>query len=76
MRFTGYVDRRDLRRLYAGACALLFPSLYEGFGLSVLEAMIMGCPVVTSGISSLPEVCGEAGVYAAPLDRDDIREKS
>ncbi|MDP3739430.1 MAG: glycosyltransferase family 1 protein [Hyphomonadaceae bacterium] len=75
LRFLGYVDREDIRRLYAGAQFFLFPSLYEGFGLPPLEAMTMGCPVVTSNVSSLPEVCGEAALYANPLDRDDIRSK-
>jgi len=74
IRFTGYVDRNDLQRLYAGACALVFPSLQEGFGLPALEAMISGCPVITSGTSSLPEVCGEAAVYIDPFERDDIRK--
>lgn len=74
IRFTGYVDRADLRCLYAGACVFVFPSLYEGFGLPALEAMISGCPVITSGTSSMPEVCGEAAVYVDPFDRDDIRK--
>jgi glycosyltransferase involved in cell wall biosynthesis len=74
LRFLGYVSREDLRRLYVGAQMLLFPSLYEGFGLPVLEAMTMGCPVLTSRTSSLPEVCGEAALYVDSLDRDDIRK--
>lgn len=73
LKFTGYVDRDDLRRLYAGACAFVYPSLYEGFGLPALEAMTAGCPVITSGTSSLPEVCGDAAVYVDPFNRDDIR---
>jgi glycosyltransferase involved in cell wall biosynthesis len=73
IKFTGYVDRNDLRCLYAGACALVFPSLHEGFGLPALEAMISGCPVITSRTSSLPEVCDEAAVYVDPFERDDIR---
>lgn len=73
IKFTGYVDRDDLRRLYAGALGFLYPSLYEGFGLPVLEAMTSGCPVVTSNTSSLPEVCGEAALYVDPFSRDDIR---
>lgn len=73
LKFTGYVDRQDLRRLYGGACALVYPSLYEGFGLPALEAMISGCPVITSKTSSLPEVCGDAALYVDPFDRDDIR---
>ncbi|RYZ14861.1 MAG: glycosyltransferase family 1 protein [Alphaproteobacteria bacterium] len=74
LKFTGYIDRDDLRRLYAGACALVYPSLYEGFGLPALEAMISGCPVVTSNISSLPEVCGDAAIYVDPFDRNAIRQ--
>lgn len=73
LKFTGYVDRNDLRRLYAGACAFLYPSLYEGFGLPALEAMTAGCPVITSNTSSLPEVCGDAAVYVDPFNREDIR---
>jgi len=73
IKFIGYVERDDLRRLYAGACTLVYPSLYEGFGLPPLEAMISGCPVVTSNTSSLPEVCGDAALYVDPFQRDDIR---
>jgi glycosyltransferase involved in cell wall biosynthesis len=75
LRFLGYVPRVDLRYLYAGANFLAFPSLYEGFGLPALEAMQFGCPVLTSNISSLPEICGEAALYVDPFDRDDMREK-
>ena len=73
LKFTGYIDRNDLRRLYAGACAFVYPSLYEGFGLPALEAMVAGCPVITSNTSSLPEVCGDAAVYVDPFNREDIR---
>jgi glycosyltransferase involved in cell wall biosynthesis len=75
LRFLGFVEREDLRRLYAGARFFLFPSLYEGFGLPALEAMTLGCPVITSNASSLREVCGDAAVYADPLDRSDILRK-
>lgn len=75
LRFLGYVPRVDLRYLYAGANFLAFPSLYEGFGLPALEAMLFGCPVLTSHTSSLPEICGEAALFVDPFDRDDIREK-
>jgi glycosyltransferase involved in cell wall biosynthesis len=75
LRFLGYVPRSDLRYLYAGANFFAFPSLYEGFGLPPLEAMQFGCPVLTSNVSSLPEICGEAALYVDPFDRDDIREK-
>ncbi len=59
----GYADDATLAALYTKALALVYPSIYEGFGLPVLEAMACGCPVVTSKLSSLPEVAGEAGVY-------------
>jgi glycosyltransferase involved in cell wall biosynthesis len=72
LRFLGFVEREDLRRLYAGAQFFLFPSLYEGFGLPTLEAMTMGCPVMTSSVSSLPEVCGDAALYVDPFRRDLI----
>ena len=58
--------------LYKGATALIFPSLYEGFGLPILEAMSCGTPVVTSNITSMPEVGGDAGVYVDPRNLDSI----
>lgn len=66
--FTGYVDERDLPALYSGASALVFPSLYEGFGLPPLEAMACGTPVISSNTSSLPEVIGSAGILLPPRD--------
>lgn len=65
---TGYVASADLAALYRAADAFLFPSHYEGFGLPVLEAMANGCPVITSLSSSLPEVAGDAALFAAPED--------
>jgi glycosyltransferase involved in cell wall biosynthesis len=62
----------NLVTLIRGARAVLFPSLYEGFGLPVLEAMVLGTPVVTSRESSLPEVAGEAALLVDPYDADDI----
>jgi len=59
----GYADDAVLAALYSKALALVYPSMYEGSGLPVLEAMAGGCPVVTSSLSSLPEVAGEAGLY-------------
>lgn len=66
--FTGYVSDDDLVALYAGAHCFVYPSLYEGFGLPVLEAMACGTPVIASGTSSLPEVVGDAGLTINPLD--------
>ena len=71
--FTGFVDDADLPALYAAATVFAFPSLYEGFGLPVLEAMAAGVPVVTSDVSSLPEVTGaDAGLLVDPLSVDAI----
>jgi glycosyltransferase involved in cell wall biosynthesis len=70
--FTGFVDDSDLPALYSGAECMAFPSLYEGFGLPVLESMACGTPVLTSNISSLPEVAGDAAVMVDPLDTEAI----
>ncbi len=64
----------DLAALYSGACALVFPSLYEGFGLPVLEAMACGTPVLTANVSSLPEVAGDAAILVDPADVGAIAE--
>jgi alpha-1,3-rhamnosyl/mannosyltransferase len=74
IRWTGYVDDVTLGNLYREARALVYPSLYEGFGLPVLEAMALGCPVVTTRLSSLPEVGGDAVVYVDPHDPTAIGE--
>lgn len=66
--FTGYLANDDLPALYSAAELFVFPSLYEGFGLPPLEAMACGTPVVTSNISSLPEVVGDAAVTVEPTD--------
>jgi len=66
--FTGYVPEGDLPLLYNGAGVFVYPSLYEGFGLPPLEAMACGTPVVTSNVSSLPEVVGDAGLLVEPRD--------
>ena len=68
VRALGYVDERHLPGLYAGACAFAMPSLYEGFGLPVLEAMASGVPVVASNRAALPETCGSAAVLVDPDD--------
>jgi len=70
--FTGYIPDGDLAALYSGATALLFPSLYEGFGLPVLEAMQCGAPVITSNTTSLPEVAGDAAILIKPTDEDAL----
>jgi len=69
-----YVSGGDdlLAELYASAAALVYPSLYEGFGMPPLEAMSMGCPVVCSNAASLPEVVGEAAELFNPIEEDDI----
>ncbi len=75
--FTGYVSDENLPALFSGAEAFVFPSLYEGFGLSPLEAMACGVPVVTSRRSSIPEVVGEAAVYLdEPRDPAEIADRT
>lgn len=66
--FPGFVDDADLPALYRTALAVAYPSLYEGFGLPVAEAMACGTPVVTSNVSSLPEAAGDAALLVDPLD--------
>lgn len=70
LRYLGYTRSDDLPLLFAGARTFIFPSLYEGFGLPVLEAMASGVPVVCSDSSSLPEVVGECALMNDPLDVD------
>ncbi len=72
--FPGYVPDEDLPAIYAGAQALVFPSLYEGFGLPVLEALACGTPVVASRASSIPEVGGGAVLYFNPASAGEITE--
>jgi glycosyltransferase involved in cell wall biosynthesis len=68
VRFTGFVADSDLPALYSAATLFAYPSLYEGFGLPVLEAMACGTPVITGNRSSLPEVVGQAGLVVDPTD--------
>lgn len=72
--FAGVIPEETLPDYYRGAKALVFPSLYEGFGLPVLEAMACGTPVVTSNCTSLPEVAGTAALMVQPDDTDEIAE--
>ena len=71
---TNYVTDSELLALYNGATALLYPSLYDGFGLPVLEAMSCGLPVVTSSVASLPEVAGEAAILVDPYNVREIAD--
>lgn len=88
IRLTGYIDESDKSTLLQGAVALVFPTLYEGFGFPVIEAMHCGTPVIASTTSSLPELVGNAGLMVNPEDvsaivdamqryhtQDDLREK-
>lgn len=72
VKFLGHVPNEDLSALYGGSRAMVFPSLYEGFGLPVLEAMACGTVVLTSQATSLPEVGGEAAYYVDPVDTESI----
>ena len=75
VKFLDFVEDKDLPSLYKNALCFVLPSLYEGFGLPVLEAMKYGCPVLTSNVSSLPEAGGDAAIYFDPTDAEDIASK-
>jgi glycosyltransferase involved in cell wall biosynthesis len=74
VRFLGYVPHRDLPALYRGAAALVYPSLFEGFGMPVLEAMAGGCPVICSNTTSLPEIAGDAALQVDPADHGALAD--
>jgi alpha-1,3-rhamnosyl/mannosyltransferase len=74
VRTIGYVSDADLAALYAGSEVFAYPSLYEGFGLPILEAMAAGAPVLTSNVSSLPEVAGDAALLVDPRSVTAIRD--
>ena len=69
---TDYIDQESLNSLYCGALGLIFPSLYEGFGMPILEAMGAGCPVLTSNLTSTPEVAGDASLLVNPYEVGEI----
>lgn len=72
--FTGFVQEEDLPEVYAGARAFAYPSLYEGFGIPVLEAMACGVPVLTSNVTALPEIAGDAALLVDPYDVDAMAD--
>lgn len=74
VRELGYLSRNDLIDVVAGALTLIYPSIYEGFGLPPLEAMACGVPVITSNVSSIPEVVGDAGIMLDPHDIDGFSD--
>lgn len=74
VKFCGFVPTEDLPYLIAGAKAFCLPSLWEGFGIPVVEAMAVGCPVIVSNVSSLPEVVGKAGILVDPYSVDQIEQ--
>jgi glycosyltransferase involved in cell wall biosynthesis len=71
--FTGYVSDEDKPRLLSGAEAFVYPSLFEGFGMPVIEAQACGTPVITSDVTSLPEAAGEAALFVDPYKIDDLK---
>jgi glycosyltransferase involved in cell wall biosynthesis len=74
MRYLGYVAEHDLAGLFAGATAFVYPSLYEGFGFPVAQAMAAGTPVITSAVSSLPEISGGAALLVDPRSETELRD--
>ncbi|MBI4035759.1 glycosyltransferase family 4 protein [Candidatus Daviesbacteria bacterium] len=74
VKFLGYVPDEKLPVFYSGAAALIFPSLFEGFGLPIIEAQACGCLVITSNLSSMPEIAGKGAIYVNPYKINDIVE--
>jgi alpha-1,3-rhamnosyl/mannosyltransferase len=73
VRFLGFIAIEELMALYRGAEVFVYASLYEGFGIPILEAFSAGCPVIASNVTSIPEVGGDAALYFDPLRVDDMR---
>jgi glycosyltransferase involved in cell wall biosynthesis len=76
VRYLGYVEAGDLPGLYGGAAMLLFPSLFEGFGIPLMEAMTLDCPIAAANTTSIPEVVGNAALLFDPRNPDDIARAS
>ncbi len=74
VRFPGFFEQEQLPALYSAADAFVYPALYEGFGLPVLEALACGAPVITSNVSSLPEIVGDAGILVNPRDVAELAD--
>lgn len=74
IKLVGYVEDKDLPFLYKEARCFVLPSLYEGFGIPAVEAMAVGCPVIVSNVSSLPEIVEDAGIAIDPIDTKSIKE--
>jgi glycosyltransferase involved in cell wall biosynthesis len=72
VKFLGYVPSILMPQLYGSARVLVFPSLYEGFGFPILEAMACGCPVIASNVSSIPEVCGDSALLFDPTNETEL----
>ena len=72
VKVMGYISDKELKEMYKNASAYLYPSLYEGFGIPILEAQACGCPVITSNISSMPEVAGKGAILVDPYNIEEI----
>jgi len=75
VKILGYGTQTEIKQIYKKASMLCFPSLFEGFGLPLLEAMVVGCPVVCSGETSIPEVVGDAAILFDPFNPNDMAKK-
>ena len=75
IRIVGYVARETLVDLYSNAEAFVYPSLFEGFGLPLVEAMACGCPIISSNAACLPEIAGPAGLYFSPTSEAQLIAK-
>jgi glycosyltransferase involved in cell wall biosynthesis len=73
--FTGGIPLKDTARFYQSALMFVYPSMYETFGLTILESMACGCPVITSDISAMPEIGGEGALYFNPQDKTELTER-